>query len=95
MTPTEAALALSKLVSSDESYFMEAVDQQHEEITWLVSRRVQAHTFVDRLFDTLEGAAKTKLENLLTHTVDNGLVPAEQPKTAIETIAKLEQETTS
>lgn len=83
MTPTEAALALSKLVTADESYFIEAVNKQHQELDWLRARRDQAHAFVNRLFDTLEDAAKTKLENLLTHTVENGLVPAEQPKAIV------------
>lgn len=76
--PTDAAALISKLVSTDEAYFMEAINTQHKEIDWLAARRKQAHAFVDRLFDTLESVAKTKLENLLTHTMENGLVPKEE-----------------
>lgn len=78
MIPTDAAALISKLVSTDEAYFCKAVDLQHKEIDWLVARRKQAHAFVDRLFDNLEGAAKNKLEDLLTHTMENGLVPKEE-----------------
>ncbi len=75
LTLSDAAASFTKLVTTDTEYFQAAVHDQHTEIDWIVRQRELAHKAVDKLFNVLEEAAKRKLENLLKHTMENGLVP--------------------
>lgn len=76
MTLSDAAASFAKLVATDTEYFQAAIHDQHTEIDWIVWQRELAHKEVDKLFDVLEEAAKRKLENLLKHTMENGLAPS-------------------
>lgn len=80
MTLSDAAASFAKLVHTDTEYFQTAIGDQHSEIDWICRQRDLAHKAVDKLFDVLEKASKGKLENLLLHTRENGLVTTENVK---------------
>jgi hypothetical protein len=77
MTLSDAAASFAKLVATDTEYFQTAITDQHTEIDWIARQRLLAHKAIDKLFDGLEGAAKAKLDDLLKHTMENGLVTKE------------------
>ncbi len=83
MTLDLAAASLVKLVSTDQEFFARSVESAHDDLTWLTRKRAQAHKFVDILFDGLEKSKKAELDDLLQHTLANGLVT----KTELEPIA--------
>ena len=72
-----AAASLVKLVATDQEFFARSVEATHDDLTWLTRKRAQAHKFVDILFDGLEKSKKAELDDLLQHTLANGLVTRE------------------
>ena len=77
MTLDLAAASLVKLVSTDQEFFARSTEAAHDDLAWLTRKRAQAHKFVDILFDGLEQSKKDELNDLLQHTVANGLVTKE------------------